>query len=276
MKSSDIDFAFHLTNCEGWQGETKDVFKDFFTFDPDGCFIGEIGSKRIGMCIAIKYQQNGFIGELIVDNEYRGNGFGRQLFFHSIDYLKSNKIENIFLDGDLSAVPIYEKSGLRKICKSLRFVGKQTGKKSELVRKANPDDLPQIKEIDIELFGDDRSFSLERRLLLYPNLCFVAEIDRKITGYIMARPGVGVLSVGPWASLDGNDCAQKLLERMAHDVKGQTMRIGALDSNLESVRLMKSLDTFSEQTPSLRMAIGNSDRLGQHDGLYAIGSAASG
>lgn len=131
MDQSDIDFAFECTRTEGWLSETVNVFNSFFTHDPDGCFAAEINSERVGICVATKYVKNGFVGELIVVKDYRGRGIGSKLFGKAIDYLKSNGIENIYLDGDLGAVPIYEKFGFRKMCKSLRFVGPLKGSRKD-------------------------------------------------------------------------------------------------------------------------------------------------
>jgi len=201
MNLSDIDFAFSCTKSEGWISETKEDFRGFLEYNPQGCFIAEVQSKRIGMCVATAYRENGFIGELIIIKEMRGQGYGSLLFDNSVRYLLAKGIKNIYLDGDLDAVSIYEKAGFRKINKSLRFVGKIPGKYHSFVRKVKPEDIKTICEIDKELFGDNRDFFLERRITLYPDYCFILDMANKINGYIMARPGSGVVSVGPWVML---------------------------------------------------------------------------
>lgn len=276
MLLSDVDFAFECTAAEGWQSSAKDNFLSFLEYDSNGCFIAEENGERIGICVAVKYNKNGFIGELIVVQNKRGKGYGKQLFEKAIKYLKNNNIENIYLDGDLDAVPMYEKYNFRKVCKSLRFNGKVEAKKSGLIRRAIEKDMNQVCELDHGLFGDDRSYFLKRRYSLFPQYFHVVEIDNHITGYISAQPGNGLISAGPWA-LTGNSLSPiKLLESLASEVGDQELIIGILESNSETVDLMRSLDSFKEEVYCWRMVQGESDTLGKSNSLYAIGSGAKG
>jgi predicted N-acetyltransferase YhbS len=119
MQPSDIGFAVQLTVNEGWKGQDEKIFESFLAYDSKGCFIAEKGKHRIGMCIATGYRSAGFIGELIVIENERGQGIGRRLLDHSIAYLKKKNIKSIYLDGVPAAVPLYERTGFRKICRSL-------------------------------------------------------------------------------------------------------------------------------------------------------------
>jgi len=276
MLLSDIDFAFECTDGEGWQSSTKDSFFSFLEYDPDGCFVAEDKGEKIGICVASKYKNNGFIGELIVVENQRGKGFGKQLFEKAIKYLKSYNIENIYLDGDLDAVPIYEKYGFRKVCKSLRFNGRIEANKSGMIRSATDKDMNQVCELDRTLFGDDRSYFLQRRQSLFPEYFHVAEIDNRITGYISAQPGNGLIAVGPWALTGKSLSPVSLLESLATEVSDQELRIGVLESNSEAADLMRSLDSFKEQSYCWRMVQGISDTLGTSSSLFAVGSGAKG
>jgi GNAT superfamily N-acetyltransferase len=163
MSSSDLDFAAHCTLSEGWSSETRETFEGFHEYDPNGCLIAESDGRSIGICVATHYGTVGFIGELIVVEAMRGRGVGRQLLEYSIDYLVSRGTQNIFLDGDIPAIPLYERVGYRTICRSLRFVGKVPGKTYPHVQDMSPADLDTVCGIDFEAFGADRSFFLRRR-----------------------------------------------------------------------------------------------------------------
>jgi ribosomal protein S18 acetylase RimI-like enzyme len=275
MRSSDIEFAYGCTSAEGWQSK-KEAFEGFLAHDPAGCFVGELDGKRVGICVGTKYGGNGFIGNLIVVKGMRGRGYGGQLFKHAVQYLQSNGVESVFLDGASDAVPIYEKAGFRRICKSLRFVGKVEGGDSSLVRRAETGDVEAICRIDVELFGDDRFFFLKRRLSVSPHLCFVHEANGQVLGYVMARPGVSAFSVGPWAVLEGAEEPRALLERLALEVGGGPLRIGVLEANRRAVDTIESIGSLESKVPSWRMVLGPSERLGVSPGLYAIGSPAKG
>jgi len=275
MKPSDIEFAYGCTSAEGWQSK-KEAFEGFLAHDPAGCFVGELDGKRVGICVGTRYRSNGFVGNLIVVKGVRGRGYGGQLFKHAVQYLQSNGVESVFLDGASDAVPIYEKAGFRRICKSLRFVGKVEGSDSRLVRRAETGDVEAICRIDVELFGDDRSFFLKRRLSVSPHLCFVYEANGQVLGYVMARPGVSTFSVGPWAALEGVEEPRVLLERLALEVGGGPLRIGVLEVNRRAVDTIEPLGSLESKSPSWRMVLGPSERLGMSLGLYAIGSPAKG
>lgn len=275
MTAEDIDFATALTRAAGWSSESMDSFAAFLTHDADGCFIAEAGGEKAGVCIATPYERNGFIGELVVSRHLRRLGIGQLLFQKALDHLLAAGLESIYLDGDLNAVSYYEKMGFRKLCRSLRFRGKFKGRKHDHIRALQPEEVDLLCALDREFFGDDRSFFLRRRLETFPRKCLVAERGGKIRGWIMARPGDGLLAVGPWAALAPEEAAP-LLEHLASEHGSETLRIGVLDRNEEAVRLLRSWPGLQEGIHSWRMVRGPSARLGDHQALYAIGSGAKG
>ena len=72
MRASDLDFAAECARREGWESETRAEFVGFFEHDPHGCVLLESNAQRAGICVATAYRVNGFIGELIVDAQFRG------------------------------------------------------------------------------------------------------------------------------------------------------------------------------------------------------------
>ena len=275
MTAEDIDFATALTRAAGWASESMDAFASFLEHDAGGCFIAEAGSEKAGICTSTPYERNGFIGELVVSKHLRLLGIGRLLFQKALDHLLAAGLENIHLDADLNAVSYYEKMGFRKLCRSLRFRGKFKGKKHVHIRCLQPEDLDLLCELDREFFGDDRSFFLRRRLEKFPRLCLLAERDGAIRGWIMARPGDGLLAVGPWAALAPGEAAP-LLEHLASEHGAEALRLGVLDRNSEAVSLLRSWPGLQEGIHSWRMQRGPQEGLGEHAALYAIGSGAKG
>lgn len=276
MNLDDIEFAFYCTSSEGWESATPEVFKTFLAFNPAGCFIAEKDSQKIGICIAVAYRENGFIGEFIIIKEMRGKGYGTKLFEHTLQYLKSKGIQNIFLDADLDAVSLYERFGFKKMTRSLRFIGRIKGKNNALVKKATADDINEICLLDQSLFGEDRSFFIKRRFEMYPDLCFIAKSQNLIDGYVLGRPGINLISVAPLALLSEHITPADLLETLSLETTDRDLRIGVLENNKKAVTYFNSVKSLKQGNWCWRMGLGSELKLGLSEKLYAIGSAAKG
>jgi ribosomal protein S18 acetylase RimI-like enzyme len=276
MKKADIDFCVRSVDAEGWVRETRYTFESFFSHDPSGCFIIEENKKKIGMCIATSYKTCGFLGELIIIPEKRGLGIGSHLMMHAISYLQHEGCRSIYLDGATMAVPLYERLGFRSICKSLRFAGRIEGEPTKSVRSMNNDDLETIIKMDRDAFGADRAFFLMRRFEIYPDLCLILENNGHIDGYIMGLPGKGVVAICPWFQNDTKHEPLDLLRGIASKIGDTVINLGIMERNTKASNLIRSLKTFEETEPSMRMVMGDDDSLGQSPKLFAIGSAAKG
>jgi ribosomal protein S18 acetylase RimI-like enzyme len=276
IKHEELGFAAECARAEGWCGETEQVFRTFFELDPEGCSIAEVDGSPVGLCVAVSYGMCGFLGELIVLKEFRGRGLGRKLMEHGMRYLRNKGCISICLDGDEPATALYEKLGFEHFCKSLRFVGSIEGRESSRVRSMTRDDLQEIAAIDLEAFGADRLRYLVRRFELFPQLCKTIALGNRAAGYIMAQPGIGVTSVGPWVMTVSAESSEELLESIASAAGDSWLRIGVLESNASAVTLLRSIGNLEETTPSFRMIFGQKTRVGISSQLYAIGSAAKG
>jgi ribosomal protein S18 acetylase RimI-like enzyme len=276
MEPADLEFTVHCTSLEGWLSETREIFEIFHEHDPGGCLVAELDGQKIGICVATGYGKTGFIGELIVLEEFRRRGIGRLLLDRSIEHLHGRGVENILLDGDIPAVPLYERTGFRKICRSLRYVGRIEGGSDPNVRGMKPGDLEGVYELDLTAFGADRGFFLERRFGMYPELCKVHMTGDTISGYIMGQRGRDIVSAGPWVISARNEKPGSLLESLALEVNDTDIRLGILETNKEATETMRSFRTMESREPSWRMVLGPSASLGSSPLSYAIGSAAKG
>jgi ribosomal protein S18 acetylase RimI-like enzyme len=276
MISSDLEFAATLTANEGWLTETKEDFEGFLLYDPNGCFVADENGDRIGMCVATAYGESGFLGELIVRNAARGRGVGTQLMQHALAYLSHRGVRSIYLDGVEGAIPLYERLGFRKVCRSLRFSGRVRGARYPGVRAMTPRDLTAVAEMDRAAFGADRSFFLQRRLSLHSNLCKVLETEGQIRSYIMGRARVDLVSVGPWVVPSHLAQPDQLLQALAAEGDSLDLALGVLEVNSHAVKTIQDLGLAQRLHPPWRMVLGDSASLGLSEEAYAIGSAAKG
>jgi ribosomal protein S18 acetylase RimI-like enzyme len=312
---TELDFAAECTEREGWASETRAEFEGFYAHDSSGCLIAERAGGPIGIAVATSYGAYGFVGEIIVAPEERGRGLGRILLDRAIEYLRGRGAESIYLDGVIAAVPLYERAGFRRICRSLRFVreadeggtawvgaagsgiletvkagtagvGRNVGVagaadqpavgERSLVRAMRSSDLETVCALDFQAFGADRSFFLSRRLLLYPELCWVSEENGKLNGFLMGRRGRSIVSAGPWLALAGAGSPRVMIGALVAATEGTKVQVGVLETNPKAVEVIRSMGLGERPSPPWRMVLGPSERLGSSDQLYAIGSAAKG
>jgi GNAT superfamily N-acetyltransferase len=276
MISSDLGFAAMLTADEGWLSETKEDFEGFHLYDPHGCLVAEENGERIGMCVATAYGESGFLGELIVRKDMRGRGIGTRLMQHALAYLSHRGVRSIYLDGVEGAIPLYERLGFRKVCRSLRFSGRLPGARYLGVRAMTHADLAVVAEMDRGAFGADRSFFLQRRLSLHPRLCKVLELEGRIRGFVTGRERTDLVSVGPWVVQSPGARPGQLLEALVTEGEGLDLAVGVLEVNSHAVKTMQDLGLAQRPRPPWRMVLGPSTGLGMCDEAYTIGSAAKG
>jgi predicted N-acetyltransferase YhbS len=182
--------------------KTYATLEGFFLNDPGGCLLAEQNNRPVGICVATAYGRSGFIGELIVRLEERGQGVGASLVKQAVQKLMERGAETIYLDGVIKAVELYERNGFHKVCRSWRFTGRLPVEQNPLVRRMETSDLGDVTALDYLAFGADRGFFLRRRLQLFPKLCFVMMDGGKLAGFILGRSGEGWVSAGPgwWAT----------------------------------------------------------------------------
>jgi ribosomal protein S18 acetylase RimI-like enzyme len=276
MQLADLDFAAQCTAAEGWLSENRSSLEGFYQHDPAGCLLAEVDGKPAGICVATPYGKSGFIGELIVRPEARGKGLGAALLNHAVDYLRQKGAGTVYLDGVLPAVPLYERNGFRKICRSYRLAGKLAGQSHADVRTMTPADLPAVVALDRRFFGTDRSFFLARRLELFPRLSKVMFSGEMVTGYILGRRGEGWVSAGPWVVSEQNSTPTHLLDSFAQELELHDFSLGILSSNSAAVDLIKSLGFAERRVGLWRMSLGPAQDLGASPYCLAVGSAAKG
>ena len=276
MRVEDIDFAARCTAVEGWVSENRTTLEGFFLNDPEGCLLAEEAGQPTGICIATFYGTSGFIGELIVRPDVRGIGVGVALLHHAVQGLKTRGAKTIYLDGVVRAVPLYERNGFHKVCRSWRFSGHLSGKPGSHVRRMAVSDLEQVIALDRSSFGADRGFFLRRRLIQFPELSHVMLEGDRVSGYISGRSGKDWVSAGPWVVGETVENPVELLHAFALEAGERPISIGILGANQPACDLVGSLGFVPRADSPWRMTSGGSGDLGASPGCFAVGSAAKG
>jgi len=96
MTRQEINLAVDWAAGEGWNPGIHDA-DCFYAADPGGFLVGMLGDEPIATISAVKYGHSfGFIGFYIVKPEYRGKGYGIQIWNAGMESLSGRSIG---LDG---------------------------------------------------------------------------------------------------------------------------------------------------------------------------------
>lgn len=156
MDRKDVDIAINWAAKEGWNPGRHDA-DCYYPVDPNGFIIGLHDDEPIATISAIKYGKTfGFLGFYIVKPEYRGKGYGIQIWNAGLKYLEGR---NIGLDGVVARQDNYKNSGFELAYRNIRYEGTSGGNPPENPEIVNLSTLPfeNIDSYDRPFFPANRS-----------------------------------------------------------------------------------------------------------------------
>ncbi len=116
----------NLAGKEGWISEEWEfdfVLNNF----PEGCWIVPIGGIPAGYITAARYEKSGWVGNLLVREEWRGRGLGGTLLRQALSSLDRTGAEITWLTASPAGQPLYEKLGFVAIDRIIRWRGRGGG-----------------------------------------------------------------------------------------------------------------------------------------------------
>ncbi len=272
MQSRDLDPLLELSLSLGWTPNRQDV-ENLLIYEPLGCFVAELTGELVGSVTTTKYTHFGWVGMLIVKEEFRRQRIGTNLMETAIRYLFDNGVVTVRLEADPPGLPLYKHLNFRKECDSLRWY-REGPRLSETtgVRRATMTDLDIIYALDRRAFGDDRHRILSR---LFECSRFTIVLDSEPErGMLMARDSSHGTIFGPFIA-DSIVVADKLLQAGLSLQNSQTVLVGMPSTHHRSITLMKKYG-FECKTMLTRMFYGREPTKGDSRLEYGIGASATG
>jgi len=155
MNRKEIDITIEWAAKEGWNPGLYDA-DCYYSADPNGFLIGLLGDEPIATISVIKYGESfGFLGFYIVKPEYRGKGYGIQLWNAGLKYLEGR---NIGLDGVVAQQDNYKKSGFKLAYRNIRYKGVSGGDRHQ------SSEIVQLSTLPFEIIDSyDRPFFPAKR-----------------------------------------------------------------------------------------------------------------
>ena len=275
MTVGDLEFCIEMFGITGW-GNTADDILRMISYEPGGCFVASLDGEDVGMVGSIGYGEVGYLGNLIVRPEQRGQGIGATLMRVAMAHLVDTGVESIRLDAVPKGIPLYERLGFREEHLSLRFTGHATEKGSKGCERMMESDLPDVLSLDLRFFGASRGRVLRRVREDFPGLCFVARDGSRLAGFIMAKEGEGRIRIGPWMCEPGEpEVAERLLHRLMDEVAEGMLWAGVPEGNRASVEIL-GRNGFSSGPSSHRMCYGKCGETGIVKGIFGVGGPDKG
>ena len=194
--SKDMDFVTRQAIKERWHVGPFD-FKNAFAFDTKGIFVGEVDSKAVCNVSSINYpNHHSYMGACIVEEEHRGKGYGKQLFYAS--YGSCDKKYTIGVDVDFKRLPWFEANGFQvywntyvamlsseKVAQNL--ADSMTMPFQVKIKPINMVSLSNLLDYDSSVFGTARHIFIKRWITTPGSFGLVAVNDSSIVGYSILR-----------------------------------------------------------------------------------------
>ena len=265
MRLEDIPGAIRLSDAAGWNQTTADWLR-FLSASPDGCFAMESQGRIIGTSATIAYEGRfAWIGILIVDEQYRGQGIGTTLLNSAIRVLDLQKLPTIKLDATPLGRPLYEKLGFVSEYEIERWMLSRPA--TEQPVSEGPASIEPVLPLDREIFGADRSSLIRSLCQEAPHLAFIEQQEGKVRGYCFGRRGSRADYLGPWAA-HSRDIAEKLLTLFLSRSSRELIFVDCLKPNPWAVQLVQSKG-FEFSRPLTRMYRGINEYPGRIKHLCA-------
>ena len=231
FRPDDIVSFLHLATSENWVAESWE-FEFLLANFPQGCFVARLETgDPVGYVTALRHDHSGWIGNLIVAGDVRGQGIGEQLFVRALDALRSDGVETIWLTASKDGQKLYEKHGFKRIDTILRWVGsgRHNNAPHNMALSNGFQDMV-VNDIDGLAWGD-------RRDALMSVTVNRGRILRNDAGFAVIQPCGDASQLGPFTALDSGTADRLLGEALWAVSAGSKLYLDSPVSNKAAQRM---------------------------------------
>jgi hypothetical protein len=254
----------HLKEQAGWNQTEADWLR-LLAMQPDGCFVADLDSSPVATATACVFGNVAWVAMVLVDVALRGQGIGKAIMAHTLNFLEERHVPTIRLDATTLGQPLYHKLGFVPEYTVTRFEGRVTPTHHVGPNAAcNSERLASLIACDRQATGTDRSKLLTRLAREYPHTVLALPAHGPVESFMMTRPGSNAWTLGPCIAThisDGNVLLNHALDNLAgqdvlidipehHDGIMSAVRTRGLTVQREFVRMRRG-EPIAEQLPRL-------------------------
>jgi GNAT superfamily N-acetyltransferase len=165
--------------------------------------VAELAGDIVGCANGLLNETTGWLGNIIVLPEYRGQGIGSALTADLVEYLHQQGCKSQLLVATKLGEPVYARLGFT-VSSTYTFLRSEKtipARPTPHVRRAQPGDFEAIRDLDREITGEERAAFLER--FLAGGWVFQADASEPVTGFFLPDLESGsILARVPIAGLE--------------------------------------------------------------------------
>ena len=205
-----------------------------YAADAQGFFLGRLGGVPVGSVSAVRYGPDfGFRGLYIVRAEYRGRGFGLELWRAALNHLGDRAIG---LDGVIAQQENYRRSGFRLAFRNIRQRGQGGGAAPAGLTELATVPFDEIARYDRIAFPGPREPFLKSWIAQPQAFALGAVSGRGLTGYGVLRACGQGFKIGPLFA-DDEGTAERLLAGLLARAPGAPVFLDTPEANPAALAL---------------------------------------
>lgn len=163
IKESDIK-GLNFLPPAAWKLDYETFLKGFLNDKFFYAFIQIRDGKIVGTGNILLREKIGWLGNIMVDKNCRGQGLGYEMTKFLVDFLKEKKCETQLLIATALGEPIYRKLGFRKLTEYQSFDSETDLDYPAVtaIRELKNSDLESVYGLDREANGENRTHLIDR------------------------------------------------------------------------------------------------------------------
>jgi ribosomal protein S18 acetylase RimI-like enzyme len=234
MRREEMDLAIDWAAAAGWNPGQDDAGL-YYDTDPRGFFVGTLDDVPIASVSGVAYGDTfGFIGFHLVKPEFRGRGYGIQLWRAAMDYLGARTIG---IDGMIDQQENYRRSGFELAWRNIRYEGMGVAdERASSIVPIEAVDQAAVMALDRSVFPADRSDFIRRWIAQRRGRAYAAVKDGSVAGFGVIRECRRGYKIGPLTAV-ATDVAEDLFDALAAEAPGEPIFLDVPEASPEALAL---------------------------------------